>query len=204
MAHVLSIGLGFFLTTVVGGWWASRLQQRSWDRQNQLRLEEEDRKRASDVCRELSALLDRRLYRMRRLYWAIDSFGAGHVEDSVLEARRKDYDEVVYQWNDALNTNLALVGSHFGEAARRRLDRLYEDFRRVGGGLERGLRTVRSGADLSQFPLLDSEFEGWTEGGLNSAVYLFVLTMMSQLREGLVGRGAPNTTPVPGLESITA
>ncbi len=57
MAQVVSIAIGFVLTTLVGGWWASRLQERSWDRQNRLRLEEEERERAAEVCRELSALL---------------------------------------------------------------------------------------------------------------------------------------------------
>ena len=197
MTQVASVVLGFALTTLVGGWWAARLQQRSWDRQNQLRLDEEDRRRAAEVCRELSALLDKRLYRMRRLYWAIEGFAAGRVEEPVLEARRKDYDDVLYQWNDSLNTNLAVVGSHFGEAARRRLDLLYEHFRRVGRGLEGGLGAARRGERLTGFEDLDGEFEGWNAGSLNNRVYLFVLTLTSQLREGLVGRGARDTTPVP-------
>ena len=197
VTQVASVVLGFALTTLVGGWWASRLQQRSWDRQNQLRLEEEDRKRAAEVCRELSGLLDKRLYRMRRLYWAIEGFAAGSQEQSVLEARRKDYDDVLYQWNDSLNTNLAVVGSHFGEAARKRLDLLYEDFRRVGRGLEGGLVAARRGEKLVGFQALDSEFEGWNARSLNHSVYLFVLTLTTQLREGLVGRGARDKTPVP-------
>lgn len=203
MAQVVSIAIGFVLTTLVGGWWASRLQERSWDRQNRLRLEEEERERAAEVCRELSALLDKRLYRMRRLYWAIVGHAEGRVDSALLEARRKDYDDVLYQWNDALNTNLAVVGSHFGEAARTYLDRLYEHFRRVGNRLEQGLQAVRKGEDLSDFKRLDSEFEGLEPGSLNSSVYSLVFTMMSQLREGLVGRGAPDKIPVPILTGAT-
>lgn len=199
MAQVVSIAIGFVLTTLVGGWWASRLQDRSWDRQNRLRLEEEERERAADVCRELSALLDKRLYRMRRLYWAIVGYAEGHVDSAMLEARRKDYDDVLYQWNDVLNTNLAVVGSHFGEAARTYLNRLYEHFRRIGNQLEQGLHAVRRGEDLAGFEQLDSEFEGRDSWSLNSNVYDLVFTMMSQLREGLVGRAAPDKAPVPVL-----
>ncbi len=201
MAQVVSIAIGFVLTTLVGGWWASRLQERSWDRQNRLRLEEEERKRAAEVCRELSALLDKRLYRMRRLYGAIVGHAEGTVEPTLLEASRKEYDDILYQWNDALNTNLAIIGSHFGQAARNYLDRLYEDFRRVGHGLEQELRAVQRGEDVSDFDRLNSEFEGGDPGSLNSGVYLLVLSMMSQLREGLVGSAAPDKIPVTTLQS---
>lgn len=201
MAQVVSIAIGFVLTTVMGGWWASRLQERSWDRQNRLRLEEEERERAGEVCRELSVLLDKRLYRMRRLYWAISRHAQGSVEPALLEARRKDYDDILYQWNDALNTNLAVVGSHFGEGARMYLDGIYEHFRRVGNRLEQGLQAVRRGEDLSDFERLDGEFEGRDPGSLNSSVYHLVFTMMSQLRDGLVGRTAPDKAPVPILGS---
>ncbi len=201
MAQVLSIASGFVLTTLVGGWWASRLQGRSWDRQNRLRLEEEERERAAAVCRELSALLDKRLYRMRRLYWAIAGHAEGSIEADLLETRRKDYDDILYQWNDALNTNLAVVGSHFGEAVRTYLDLLYDHYAEVGQELERGLRAARRGEDLTDFARLGGEFEGGTPGSLNSKVYRLVFTMMSQLRDGLVGRAAPDKSPVPTLGS---
>lgn len=197
MSEVVSIAIGFVLTTLVGGWWASRLQGRSWDRQNRLQLEEEERKRAAEVCRELSALLDKRLYRMLRLSSAIAGYADGSVKPELLEARWKDYDDILYQWNDALNTNLAIIGSHFGDGARNHLERLYEDFRRVGSELERGLRSVRRGEAIPDFDGINGEFEGWHSGSLNSRVYLFVFTMMSQLREGLVGRAAPDKMPTP-------
>lgn len=43
----------------------------------ELRLEEEERERAAEVCRDFSALLDKRLYRMRRLYWTASDASAG-------------------------------------------------------------------------------------------------------------------------------
>jgi hypothetical protein len=65
--------------------------------------------RAAEVSRELSQLLDRRLYRMRRLFWAIQNYQLGRVTSDVLDARVADYDDVLYEWNDRLNVNLALI-----------------------------------------------------------------------------------------------
>ena len=67
---IVGIVLGFALTTIAGGWWAARLQDRSWARQNELRLREAERERAAAACRDVTSLLDRRLYRMLRLLYA--------------------------------------------------------------------------------------------------------------------------------------
>ena len=67
--NVLPILLGFVLTTVIGGLFASVLQQRSWRYQNAARLREEERQKASDVCQKISSLVDKRLYRMQRMLW---------------------------------------------------------------------------------------------------------------------------------------
>ena len=54
MENLAGIVLGFALTTVLGGLWASKLQQRSWDRQNDLRLQEEAAlEQARVACDEL-------------------------------------------------------------------------------------------------------------------------------------------------------
>lgn len=201
MTELATIAIGFILTSVVGGWWAARLQQRSWDRQNDLRLQEDERERAAGVSQDLAALLDKRLYRMRRVYWAVDGHQTGSVTMEALDARLSDYNDVLYEWNDKLNANLALLGSYFGPAARTYLYDLYERFRVIGAKLEEAARTARSGGDvLSLLRALDSEFEGWKQGSLNQRIYDLSLAMMSQLREGLVGRNAPEKLPVPTLD----
>ena len=203
MSDVIPIVLGFVLTTVVGGAWAARLQARSWDRQNDLRLKEDEQQRAATACEEVSRLLDKRLYRMRRLFWAIANFEQSPAAINQLDTRLDDYNEVLYEWNDRLNMNLALVGSHFGLAARQHLYSLYEDFRRVGSQLEMALRRARQGSDVSpELDAIDPEFEGWLPGSLNSRVYLLGLAMMSQLREGLVGRRSPDKLAVPSLGAV--
>ncbi len=135
------------------------------------------------------SLLDRRLYRMQRLLWAADG-SAGEAE---IERRRLEYLEVLFAWNDRLNTNLSLTGSYFGDEARASLAGLFEDFKRVGAGVEAVVRAARAGEATNELADgVGTEFGGRNAGSLNDRVYEFGLLLMSQLREGQVGRYAPN------------
>lgn len=189
----LGVLLGFALTTVAGGWWASYLQQRAWTRQNDVRLIEAAIERAGAASQEITSLLDRRLYRMQRLMWAATRGGADDVDLEELERRRQDYVAILFEWNDHLNSNLALVGTYFGESARAALDRLYDDFSRLGVKVEALARAARSGEDTREGGArLASEFEGWSPDSLNDHVYQFGVRLMSQLRDGQVGQASPD------------
>ena len=193
METIVAIVVGFALTTVAGGWWAARLQERSWARQNDVRLREAESERAGTACQDLMLLLDRRLYRMQRLMWAATVDSASGVGDDEIERRRQEYVEVLFAWNDRLNTNLSVIGSYFGDDARISLDGLYEDFARVGKEVEAVVRAARSGENASDIVnRVAPQFEGRAAGSLNDRVYQFGLLLMSQLREGRVGRYAPN------------
>lgn len=124
MGNVVGILLGVAPTTVAGGWWASRLQQRSWVEQNDEHLKEGERERANTTRQGIMSLLDRRLYRMQRLLWAASVSAERSLDEEELDRRRAQYIEVLFSWNDYLNTNLSLVGSCFGDDARAYLDRL--------------------------------------------------------------------------------
>lgn len=188
MENVVGIVVGFVLTTIAGGWWAARLQERSWVRQNDAQLRQAERERADAACQELLSLMDRRLYRMQRLYWAAS--GAS-VDVDELERRRLDYVAILFAWNDRLNTNLALVGSHFGDEARAYLDRLYEHFKGVGQELEAIMRATRAGEDPTPAATaVGREFDGREPGSLNDQIYQFGLLLLGQLRDGRVGRRA--------------
>lgn len=200
MTEIVAIVVGFALTTVAGGWWAAHLQQRSWRNQNDVRLMEAERQRAAQVCGELSQLLDKRLYRMRRLYWAVQDHMRSGTAEGILDRRLKEYDEVLYEWNDTLNLNLAWIGTYFGDAATEYLDASYERFRAAGLRLEDAVNRAHEGIDVSgELDELNPEFEGWRADSLNQRNYLLVLAMNTQLREGRVGRNAPDKLPVPSL-----
>src|SRR4051812_2905297 len=100
MNEIIAIVLGFVLTTIAGGWWAARLQERSWVRQNHVRMQDEERQRAAAACQAITSLLDKRLYRMQRLFWAARSHaqGCGKTED--VDLRRQEYIEVLILWNE--------------------------------------------------------------------------------------------------------
>jgi hypothetical protein len=192
MNEIASIVIGFALSTLIGGWWAARLQARAWEHQNDVRLSEAEIERAAAVCRDVSQLLDRRLYRMRRLFWAIKRLSEGNVTESVLNGRIGEYDQILYEWNDNLNVHLSAVGTHFGAAARGYLDESYERYRTLGTRLERCIGQVRQGGEvLSDLREIDVEFEGWKADSLNHRNYTLGLAMMGQLRDGTVGRKAP-------------
>lgn len=187
MANALiPIVVGFALTTVLGGFLGSWLQQRAWDHQKEAQLREDELQRAGVVCQEVSKLLDKRLYRMLRFYHALAS-DTGMPDSSRVEDSLREYNAVLYEWNDSLNLNLALVGTYFGEAARDWLDRqIYENYKQIGAELESYYQrsTQDAPADLSLDGIkanLDS---------LSSQVYQLGVFMMTQLREGHVGRTA--------------
>jgi hypothetical protein len=126
----------------------------------------------------------------------------GEATTDSLQSCLQDYNQVLYEWNDRLNANLALLGGHFGSAARQYLFDLYEDFRRVGRSLEAAVISVRADEDVSSsLASLDPEFEGWSPGSLNDRVYTLGLAMTTQLRDGLVGRSAPESPSSPALNS---
>lgn len=191
MENLVGIVIGFVLTTVIGGLWATYLQQRSWKAQNEVRMQEEEAARAGTTCQALMSLLDRRLYRMRRLLWAAKSYSSGGAAE--MERRQVEYLEVLFAWNDQLNTNLSLVGAYFGDDVRALLEGLYADFARVGSEVEAVVRAARSGNEnLDLNAHLEEQFEGRQPDSLNDRVYGFGLILMSRLREGKVGRYAPN------------
>ncbi len=150
-------------------------------------LWEGELRRADDVCQAVSRLLDRRLYRMLRLVDVLDGQGDDPDRPALLARRLGEYDQVLYEWNDQLNLNLAMMGTYFGESARDWLDLvLYENFRSVGSDLQGAYRqAIREPSAV----LLDGLRERL--GELNGQVYELGVFMMTRLREGQVGRRAP-------------
>ena len=59
---------------------------------------------------------------------------------------------LVYEWNDSLNMNLAMVGTYFGEHGRNWLERAYETYRNVGTELEAAYYDVGTYAYLQACP----------------------------------------------------
>jgi hypothetical protein len=177
---------GFVLTTVLGGGLGYLFQRRSWAHQHETVRAEQERQQAMKVFEEVSSLLDKRLFRMRRLYWAAKKTAHDH-ESAALAARLDDYEETLELWNDNLNRNLALVHAYFGRGARRRLEiELYEEYAAIGRALEDFVRVVSVAAEDVEVPPL-----GRRLSHLSHRVYLLNLYMLELLRTGQLGDRAP-------------
>jgi hypothetical protein len=184
--------LGFILTTVLGGVLGAFLQKRTWDHQNRQRLIEDETLAAREASAVIGQLLDKRRYRMLRLLFAAKGVGAGTVAADVLARRLAEYDEVLYEWNDRLNTNLALIGSYFGEPARAWLStQMYEGFKEIGGRLETVVRSVSAGSyDGAAAHAVETDLNK-----LGDLIYQISVFMTTRLRDGTVGRFAPEALP---------
>jgi len=172
--------VGFVLTTVLGGALKTFFQRQTWKHQHEIQLYEQVLERASSTCYSLSKLIDRRLYRMVRLQAAIARCGeAGFTREDV-ETRMRAYDDVLFEWNDALNGNRAVVGTFFGEAARNTLEtEIYERFAASGACLEKAYRDLAS--SRGRPAMVDCGL-----GQLNALAYNFVSGMTRQIRDGTV------------------
>jgi hypothetical protein len=172
---------GFFLTTVLGGGLGFFFQRRTWEHQHGVVLEEQERERAARVFEEVSRLLDKRLYRMRLVYWPL----ARERENSELSTTGAPWDEyksVVRDWNDSINRNLALIQQYFGIGMRNIFDyEIGDRVVRIGKQLE-DARTNR--APLSGDAVRDVG-HGLDEVAL--LIYQFNLEMIRALQAGKVG-----------------
>lgn len=196
--ELLPLIIGFLLTTVLGGLLGSWLQRRTWDHQQEVQLREEELRRADEICQRVSKLLDKRLYRMQRVYFALATKSEVPGRAARIKKSIEEYNVILYKWNDTLNVNLALMGTYFGETARDWLDtQIYENYKQVGGELEDYYQRMTQGTlDEHSLERIKVNLQA-----LRSQVYRLGVFMMTQLREGNVGRKAPEpveSSPSPG------
>jgi hypothetical protein len=136
--QLLLLVAGFALTSVLGGLLGYLLQSRAWAHQHDAQRREEERQQALKTFEEVSLLLDRRLYRMRRLYWAARREAQGARDEAGLTSAHDDCREVLAEWTDNLNRTLALAETYFGRQTRMMLeDEVYDEFTVAGRDLRK-------------------------------------------------------------------
>jgi hypothetical protein len=177
---VVTVIVGFVLTTVVGGLLGYFFQRRSWSHQYRIEADARQRDRAVELFDEMSRLLDRRLYRMRRLYWALVNDG-DRTPSETSRDRMADYVAVLYDWNDNINRNLALLQRYFGQGMRDRLDNEVGVLQReLGGELESVFYGRSRLADAG-----NSIEERFTR--LAGLIYHFNVDMITSIQHGDLG-----------------
>ncbi len=191
---LLLLGAGFVLTTVLGGALGYYFQQRAWRQQSTNQRVERDLEAATNTFEEVSVLLDRRLYRMRRVYWLARRLAETPGETRDLDTARLAYQSVVENWNDNLNRLLALVQTNFGKPLRERLQsELYDTYAAIGEELEQFVREVIA---TERGPVRVRPV-GRRLTDLSHRVFAFNILLLAALEQGRVGRGCDNRTAVP-------
>lgn len=190
--QLLLLVAGFALTSVLGGLLGYFLQNRVWAHQHDVQRRDEERQQALKTFEEVSLRLDRRLYRMRRLYWAARRKAQGVGDEAGVTSAQNDYREVLAEWNDNLNRTLALVETYFGNPTRLMLeDEVYGEFVVAGRGLEEIVRMVRvAGDERIEVPPF-----GYRVTRLSHRVYELNVRMLRLLEDESLGRSAPRVSP---------
>ena len=185
--QLIILTVGFILTSVIGGLLAYFFQNRSWKYQNTEKLAESERSTATVVYEDISKLLDKRLYRMRQLYWKLDDL---NLEPEVLEKYMNDYRDILYEWNDRLNRNLALTQAYFGDEIRTVLEHtIFEEFKRIGVLLEQSYLQKKKNSNI-----VNSEQISKDLAKLSNTIYLINLRMIELIQNGKVGVFKPDHT----------
>ena len=196
METLAPVVVGFLLTTVLGGTLGYVIQRRGWTHQHTTQLRQEERERAVAIFEEVSRLMDRRLYRLKLLYWSLPAGRADGTRSPLAEPRMDQYRQVLYEWNDGINRNLALVQQYFGEAMRRRLDNVIGSaFVSLGRSVERLWSSEGNPAPAVAPKELDRRL---TE--LSSLVYGFNLQMIRAIQACAVGWLVPEHRRQPATE----
>ena len=155
--ELMPLIVGFLLSTVLGGLLGFYFQNRSWKHQNNAKVLEAELHTALNVFEDVSKLMDKRLYRMRLLFWRLSS---DQYDQDVIENYMELYREVLHEWNDNLNRNLALIQCYFGSSIRKQIDyEIYKQFRDIGKSLEEAYLARKSGHAPSDLKLLEHDIE---------------------------------------------
>jgi murein L,D-transpeptidase YcbB/YkuD len=191
---LLLLGAGFVLTTVGGGTLGYYLQQRAWRQQTTNQRSERDLEAATKTFEEVSVLLDRRLYRMRRVYWLARRLAPAPGDTRNLSSALLEYRSVVENWNDNLNRLLALIQTYFGRPMRERLQsELYDTYAAVGEELDQFVREV----SVTKRGSVRVRPVGRRLTDLSHRVFAFNLLLLTALEHERVGRNCDNRSEVP-------
>lgn len=167
---------GFLLTTIVGGYLSHSWQTRSAEIQRVAEQKRNEIQAATAVFEDISRLMDKRLYRMRRI-----SMGVGNDVDADIMSRRWDaYRESLFEWNENLNRYLALTQMYFGQEARDTLERDIQTRFIAFGRLLENSRAKKSSDNTYAKRLHVAD-------DLNNYIYEFDLKLIDRIQHGDVG-----------------
>lgn len=136
----IAISLGLLvvsvLLTILGAVLGTSYQYRNWKYQHWEHLREQRVKEAVATVDELAKLVDRRLYRQRRLLWATRLGMSPELKNAL-----KDYREAIFEWMDNLGHLKAELWRSFDRyTAVQFEDEIHTPFASIGRRIEEKIR----------------------------------------------------------------
>jgi hypothetical protein len=174
----------------------NEVQKRDWEHQYMVQQRDEERQQALKTFEDISTLLDKRLYRMWRLHWAIKKKARGASNEKEMDLARTAYRDVLYEWNDNLNRTLALAQTYFGDGVRQTLEgSLYEAVAALGRALDATEQMVSKAENKPvDIPQLSGRLTR-----LSRRIYEMNVHMLSLLEENRLGEARLEARMKPSL-----
>lgn len=171
----MTLGFGLLLLTIaltlVGANVTAWLQHRTWMYQQRLKAQEEELIKAKNLVDTIAKLTDERLYRQRRLLWAIKS-GSADIEES-----RRLYVNSLFDWNDNLGYIKSNIMFLFGRYEMNTFEEtVHNGFQHIGSIIE-GVMKGR----LPKSELVKVENDLNRQGRVN---YEYAHSLMEDVRNG--------------------
>jgi hypothetical protein len=187
--------LGFLVTTGIGNWVAAKFQERSqvyqselnnaeWNHQHEVGQRDLQTRESLAVFEEISRMMDKRWYRMRKLAWDFEE----NRDKRQINQDMEKYRKVLYEWNDSLNRNEALVFKYFGEDSRVLFkDEVHRSFKEAGGFLEDYFYEKIDRNPENMKTISDKL------GDAERHMYDFNVDMIAKIQDGNIGSFNPGT-----------
>ena len=172
---VIILILGFILTTIVGGYLTNSWQSNSANIQRQKEQANHAIQEATKIFEEISRLMDKRLYRMRRINMGMGS----DTKNEEMNKRWDAYRSTLFEWNENLNRNLALIQMYFGQDARNILEHeIQSRYIKFGAMLESARDSNGNSSSYKKRNIVADE--------LNNYIYQFDLILIEKIQNGNV------------------
>jgi len=173
--NLILLLLGFFLTTIIGGGFGNYFQNKSWNYKNRIKLQEEEQKVATKIFEQISTVMDKRLYRSRLWFWRMES----NEDPKVINEYLNQYRLVLYEWNDNLNRNLALIQRYFGMDLKIHfLNEINDKFGSIGSDLEK----VYKNSFQDDLSTIEKKLDS-----LNITIYKFNVALITLIQNRKIG-----------------
>lgn len=176
---LVSLPIGFLLTTVAGGAIGSHLQRRLWRHQWLAQRSKERLDGARALFEEVSRLMDRRLFRTSQMRTWLTRDDPERRAVAIAE-----YRIVLTEWNDSINRNLSLLHFYFGEQTRRQFDfGIGARFVKTGTCIDRLRALAGTGAKVSaDIEAIHAEIDAEMRAA-RSEVYSYNLALLRAIEE---------------------